>query len=359
MGFIIGTCLDINSNALGDSILKEHTHIFVNCVTFSNIGELTFPLSFKTVLDSGCISGLAAELFEHKKKHRHVKVILTINASGNLNIFNKLISIDTFKYTLIESICTAIRNYGLDGINIDWQHPISGVQPEKFAVFVKGLKLRFQQTQSLHLYDNLSLILTINPRINNIDYYKLDLYDSYVDFFHLKGYDLRDNWMKNVSHYNILYYNIKESINYLHKIGTYQNKIIIGIPFEGHVFYATEGFDKPYSYSKVLPYKDIVQLFDADVSIYDEEYGVSYIYEEGNFVSFEDNISVLNTIEYIKTEGIAGLISSNYKNDDEEYTITNTILKEFDDDKDISNNNILYITSEFANIALLDYHHIV
>lgn len=354
MGYIIGTCIDLEDDSIDEDILKKHTHVFLNSCTFTNQGELIFPQGFYyPITTSNSVSGIAAKVFNIKKEYRGVKTILTIDASGNLNVFNKIISIEEFRTTLVESICTAVRNYGLDGINIIWQHPISGVKPEVFALFVKAVKARFKQTQILHRYDQLLLCLTINPRISSIEYYRLDLFDDCIDLFHLMGHDMSDNWMKRVSHYNISYHDIKQSIKYLFSIGTLQNKILIGIPFHGHVFEGTLGYDEIYNKSYIKTYKDISTTYDITKACYNEEYGVSFIYDfnEKIYVSFEDPISVKESVKYMKEEGLAGIITSNHKNDDDCKSLTKIIINAIGNEKDTSNNNIIYITSQFTNIV--------
>lgn len=346
MGYILGTCIDISLDTELPLLLNKHSHIFLTSATFDKFGKLVLPLAFYdpgSIIDK-YISGMCSKLFEFKKKNRGVKLLLTVLASDNLMVFNKIICDDVYMDTLVESICDAVRNYGLDGVDIKWQHPVSGVKPEKFAVFIKTLKFRFTQIQMLHGYPVLTICITINPRITSLEYYNLDLYDEYIDLFHLKGYDIGENWMKYVSHYNVSYHDLRESVKCLSRIGTRMEKILIGIPFYGHMFQGTMGLHQTYKSSKIIPYKDI-SASDSTYK-YNQEYGVSCLEKENIYISFEDETSIYNKIVYMKTEGLGGIVSSG--TDD---TLTNYIYSLVP--KEESNNNIVYITSAFTNITIL------
>lgn len=344
MAYISGTCVDISVDTELPLLLNKHTHIFLTSAIFDKYGKLVLPLAFYdpgSIIDK-YISGMCSKLFEFKMKNRGVKLLLTVLASDNLMVFNKIICDDVYKETLVESICDAVRNYGLDGVDIKWQHPVSGVKPEKFANFIKTLKFRFTQIQMLHGYPVLTICITINPRITSLEYYNLDLYDEYIDLFHLKGYDIGENWMKYVSHYNISYHDLRESVKYLNRIGTRSEKILIGIPFHGHVFEGTSGLGQTYTSSRMVSHMNIYSTYVT----YNKEYGVSSTYneKENTYTSFEDETSIYNKIEYMKEEGLGGVVTS--ETDD---TLTNYISSIIP--IETSNNNIVYITSAFTNIA--------
>ena len=346
MGYILGTCIDISVDTELPLLLYKHTHIFLHSATFDRFGKIILPLAF---YDPSCIvdkyiNGMCSKLFELKTNNRGVKLLLTVLASDNLMVFNKIICDDVYMDTLVESICDAVRNYGLDGVDIKWQHPVSGVKPEKFAAFIKILKFRFTQIQMLHGYPVLTICITINPRITSLEYYNLDLYDEYIDLFHLKGYDIGENWMKYVSHYNVSYHDLRESVKYLNRIGTKSEKILIGIPFRGHMFRGTMGLKERYKSSRIIPYKDI-SICVSDTT-YNQEYGVSCMYDEKEkiYISFENETSIYNKIVYMKEEGLGGVVSSEI--DDTLSNYTSSIVP-----IEVSNNNIVYITSSFTNIS--------
>ncbi len=342
--FIFGTYLDISSDyTLDEDLFNKYTHVFLSSASFDKFGKLIFPIAFYHPIANKYISGMCARIFELKKKNRHIKVVLNIRASDDLMIFNKIISDNVFMDTMVESICDAIRNYGLDGIDIKWQHPVSGVKPERFAVFIKALKCRLLQIQMLHDYPTLLLCLTINPRMSSLEYYNLDLYDEYVDIFHLKGYDIDENWMKYVSHYNLSYHDLRESVRYINGLGTTTDKILIGVPFHGHMFEGTLGLDQIYKTSKMIPYQNIE---NKETATYNQEYGVACIYNKNicTYTSFEDETSIGNKIDYIKQSGLLGIISSETDN-----VLSNYISLSLP--KEQSNNNIIYNTSDFTNIS--------
>ncbi len=93
----------------------------------------------------------------------------------------------------------------------------------------------------------------------------------------------------------------------------------------------------------MIPYKDIQ---DKDMTTYNVEYGVSCIYntKKGMYSSFEDETSIHNKIEYMKQQGLSGVISSEIDDVLSTYVLSAVPKEE-------SNNNIIYITSSFTNIA--------
>jgi chitinase len=129
----------------------------------------------------GCLKQLALL----KKRNRHLKVMLSIGGQSNSSHFLPAITTSSGRTKFARSAVELVRDYGFDGLDIDWEFPKT---PEQAAAMVELLKAcrasldAFGATRSPPFRFELSCA---SP--GSYWYTKMDLrgMDRYLDFWNL------------------------------------------------------------------------------------------------------------------------------------------------------------------------------
>lgn len=107
------------------------------------------------------LTGLLANLFELKKKHRHLKVSMSIGGWSNNENFSQGVSNPDKLHRFVESSLALLVRYGFDGIDLDWEYPSSKTEAATYLELIKLLK---QGLTTIEIENNLpkaSFLLTI------------------------------------------------------------------------------------------------------------------------------------------------------------------------------------------------------
>lgn len=248
-----------------------------------------------------------------KKRAGHLKVLLSIGGWGSGN-FSEMAADADNRAAFAADCKRVIDQFGLDGIDIDWEYPTSNVagissspaDTENFTLMMRDIR-RAIGTSKLLTLATASTAAYINFK---------DIM-PYVDFVNIMAYDM-DNPPK---HNAPLYQSTKfgSSINcdkavkaHLAK-GVPASKLVLGMPFYGH------GRDV-FQYS--VQFKDI-KIPAGYNDCWDEEAMVPYVTDsKGSFVLSYDNArSIGLKCDYLLEKGLKGAMFWDDGGDDNNYTL--------------------------------------
>lgn len=199
----------------------------------------------------GYLKGCFNQLFKIKKKHRHLKVILSIGgwtysrnlAQGICNMYVR----ETFAKTAVK----LMGDLGLDGLEIDWEYPDNKFQAEDFVDVLKAMRIEMDiYTARVGLPAD-QFELTVATPAGPSQYKKLLLaqMDPSVSFWNIMCYDYAGPWSFLAQYHSNLFfgdYSCDTAIKHYLAAGIHPSKVVLGMPLYGRSFANTEGHGKPY-----------------------------------------------------------------------------------------------------------------
>ncbi|KAK8013549.1 chitinase [Apiospora marii] len=295
--------------------------------------------------------GCVKQLYLLKKAHRNVKVHLSVGGwTYSLNgRFASAVSTEPKRIQFAKSSVSLMKDWGFDGIDIDWEYPANASEAADFLALLKAVRAELDDyaARSVPGYHfRLTAAMPAGPD----KYTKLPLFDmaQIVDAFNLMAYDYAGSFSPVSAHQANLYSNPQNldstpfstdaAITDYLAVGVPRSKMILGMPLFGRAFENTSGLGKPYS--GVDPEKDTIA-------------GATYTFDKNvqQLISYDTPDMVKTKVDYLKSKALGGCMfweASGDRNDTESLIRTSYsslgALRQ-------SQNNLHYPDSIYANIA--------
>jgi chitinase len=241
----------------------------------------------------------------------------------------------------IQSVVDFLTRYDLDGLDIDWEypgmvgsgHPFRAEDKQNFTLLLKELRQRFnRETKRSHR----KLYLTIAAGASNeyLDHTEMAKVQRYVDTVNLMAYDYYEPSSDAITgHHAPLSTNaadpkkisVEASVLAFQRAGVPAAKILLGLPFYGHVWgQVAEGNHGLFQAGKPVPkgyapYSLITEtmLNHGFTRYWDSIASAPYLYsqEKQIFVSYEDPESLAAKCRYVLTHKLGGVMFWDYSGD--------------------------------------------
>ncbi|RAK97577.1 endochitinase 1 precursor [Aspergillus ibericus CBS 121593] len=203
----------------------------------------------------GCIK----QLYLLKKRHRHLKTLLSIGGWTYSPNFALPASTPTGRQTFARSAVHLLADLGFDGIDIDWEYPQNAAQAQDFVLLLQETRRELDRYATRYLQGK-RLLLTVAAPCGASNYTKLRMreMDQYLDFWNLMCYDFAGRWDERAGHMANLYssrsatgsgatpFNADEAITAYLSSGIKPRKLIFGMPLYGRAFENTDGPGHPF-----------------------------------------------------------------------------------------------------------------
>lgn len=279
-----------------------------------------------------------------KSSNPDLKILISVGGWNWSDKFSDTASTDAARTAFAKSCAEFLANYGIDGIDLDWEYPVGGGLPsnarriqdkQNFTLLLKEIREKLDEQE---LKDSKEYLLTIAGGASN--YYLKNIEPSnikeYLDYVNIMTYDLHGPW-DQYSDFNAPLYN-KSGSSPQYKIsidsiveawvnaGFTKDKLVIGIPFYGYMYQVnkenSDGLLQKFSDGKALSYSHIKTNYmnNNDYKKYfDSESMVPWLYNGETFISYDDSNSLKLKAEYIKDENLGGAmiweLSQDYNNE--------------------------------------------
>lgn len=294
-----------------DTVMPDPTLLTHINYAFAHIKSDFETLDIKTVSRLKKIAGL-------KSRNPDLKVLLSVGGWGAGN-FSEMAADDTHRKNFCNNCLAAIKQYNLDGIDLDWEYPTSssaGISSSSSDTknFTKLCK-ELRET----LGEDLLLTMASSSSAKYVDFKSCI---QYLDFVNLMTYDMGEPPSShNAGLYksSLTYRSCEESIQ-LHKSkGVPIEKMTMGVPYFGHwddkissdgVYYCRMKWDETKYTEK-----------------WDDTAKVPYLVDNsGTMVfSFDNEKSIALKADYVKKMKLLGIMYWNIEGDDKNWTLSKAI----------------------------------
>ncbi|XP_021191173.3 chitinase-3-like protein 2 [Helicoverpa armigera] len=281
-----------------------------------------------------------------KLKHDNpgLKILLSVGGAKNDNGFPDMVSNHQSRKTFIKSIKYLLRNYSLDGIDLDWEFPalhssqVGGRERQHFSQLLREIRMEYIREKKNYV---LTVAAAAQQTIVDVSY-DVDQLNQYVDFVNIMTYDFHyftkftpftgfnsPLYRRSTEQLYLATLNINYTVQMYRDKGLDRTKIVVGIPTYGHTFSLVNannhqvsspasGFGSLGS-SGFINYPDVCTFVSnaSNVTIVqDNEAKVPYLYREQEWVSYEGPQSVMEKAKFIIENDLGGAMIYSLNADD-------------------------------------------
>jgi chitinase len=270
-------------------------------------------------------------LNELKKKNPELKTLISIGGWDGSGRFSDAALTDSTRTAFADSCVEFVKKYGFDGIDIDWEYPVSGGLPgnsrrsedkHNFTLLLQKLREKLDEQGAA---DNRHYLLTMAAGAGSTYPKNIELsqIQKYLDYATIMTYDIHGMWDPYTDLLAPLYDNTDDSHQYKSSAdssikiwessGFPMDKLIMGIPFYGYQYStvknSNQGLYGMFSGAKPVNYNVIEKNFlnqKGYVRYFHSQSKVPWLYNGSTFISYEDPESIGIKTSYIKTKGLGG-----------------------------------------------------
>ncbi|HEY9045683.1 MAG TPA: glycosyl hydrolase family 18 protein [Ohtaekwangia sp.] len=191
----------------------------VSGIQFSKLTHVNYAFVLPTA--TGGLQGVDGARLQSLVSAGHangVKVLIAVGGwnDGNDSGFESLAANATYRTNFVNNLVNFVNQYGLDGVDIDWEYPDAGASSNNYSLLMQQL------STALHNQGKLLTAAVVAVGGSSI---QSNVF-GYVDFLNLMAYD---GGGSNHSTYDYAV----QSINYWKGRGLSASKAILGVPFYG------------------------------------------------------------------------------------------------------------------------------
>ena len=295
---------------------------------FANIGS-----DFKIMMGDPTIDSLNFEKLRLLKQQRpDLKTMISVGGWTWSNKFSDVALTDARRTTFADSVVMFITQNGFDGVDIDWEYPVSGglpaniTRPEDKTNFTLLLAKLREKLDAQGAIDGRSYLLSFAGAsgsfyASNTELKKLA---GYVNYATIMTYDMHGPWPGSVTDLNAPLYTPTENtpqykwscnaaVKQWADEGFPKTKMVMGIPFYGVQFNgvtnAGRGLYQTFTSGSSISYDKIVSNYLSKPAYTRYEHLdslVPWLFDGSTFISYDDPQSVSAKGRYIKDTGLGG-----------------------------------------------------
>lgn len=258
-----------------------------------------------------------AKIASLKKQVPDLNVLLSIGGWGS-GRFSEMAADSLKRLSFAKDCRRVVDEYGLDGIDIDWEYPTSSAagissSPDDTANFTKLMR----DIRRAIGNDRLLTLATVN-NANFIDF--VDIL-PYIDFVNTMSYDMGNPPYLHSALYDSENTNgntTDASVKAHLAKGVPPSKLVVGMPFYGRGKGPFHNF---------CDYRNLKEMPEGYTEMWDEKAMVPYIVDkDGKLVlGFENARSLAIKCDYVNNNGLHGAMYWDYSGDDENNTLRSTV----------------------------------
>ncbi|KAK9449465.1 glycoside hydrolase [Limtongia smithiae] len=271
------------------------------------------------------------ELYKLKRACPHVKVLLSVGGWTYSQQGCFAFSHDAGKRdAFARSARSMIDDFGLDGIDIDWEYPNAGAEAEYFVALLRATRSALDAGSGERRRYLLSIAAPCGE--TNMAALRVREMDSVLDFWNLMAYDFAGpGWSSRVAHQANLFAvptaesSCDSAVRHYTAHGVRPTKLVLGMPLYGRVFggctsaspgckfaghgsanadgAGTGSWEAGVFDYKALPRPGASEHFDSASGA-----GYSFDPSSREFVTYETPHSAVAKVRYVVEKGLGGVM---------------------------------------------------
>ncbi|MCX6217040.1 glycoside hydrolase family 18 protein [Spirosoma sp.] len=280
-----------------------------------------------------------------KRRNPDLKILISLGGWAWSENFSDAVVSDTGRVAFAASAVDIVREYQLDGIDIDWEYPgmkgednvFRPEDKENFTLLFKSLREQLNGLKKQTGKDY--LVTTALPGFEAIfTHTDMAQAQQYLDYINVMSYDFFTGGPQ-AGHHTNLYASGKVdkessgdlSVKRYEQAGVPASKLLLGIAFYGRAWQLQN--DNPKAHPRTITkvergggytfIKDSLLTNPAYKRHWDRRAKAPYLYNADlkRFVSYDDEKSVKAKCDYVKKNGLAGVMFWEYFSDQKMYLL--------------------------------------
>ena len=300
-----------------------------------------------------------AELKILRVHNPHLLILLSVGGWSGSEFFSDVASADLARKRFSESCLALVEKYGFDGLDLDWEYPVTGGKPTDHkrdsdkGNFVFLLKQMRADLDAFSHGRHLLLTIASTCYRNHLNDLSAKEISGVLDWFNLMCYDLDDMQPKLTSHGSALlawtthktnvgaakYANCDAAVRWYVDTGVPRKKIVLGVPFYGQVWAGVpdvnDGLYQAYSSRPgedgTLSFREIEESYLPTYSRHwDDRAKVPWLYKKETkiMISYEDPESIGAKARYVIHQNLGGIMFWDLGQDDSKSTLLGAIYRQ-------------------------------
>ncbi|MCR2805840.1 glycosyl hydrolase family 18 protein [Paenibacillus soyae] len=270
------------------------------------------------------------QLRKLKQRYPHLKTFISVGGWSWSGKFSDAALTDASRSAFADSAVSFLTKYGFDGIDIDWEYPVSGgmygnvkraADKQNFTLLMQKLREKLDEQGAK---DGKSYLLSLAGASggfyrSNVELSKLQ---QYADFINVMSYDLHGTWDSKTGFNAPLYRDpnsvfayetsVDDSMQGYLKAGVPAEKLVMGVPFYGYKYDAAantnKGLYQSFKGGTSVTYGHVVTKYlgKGYTRYFHPVSKVPYLYNGSSFISYDDPESIGHKAAYVKENNLAG-----------------------------------------------------
>ena len=273
-----------------------------------------------------------AALRDLREAWPHLKLLVSVGGWDYSTYFSDVASTAARRETFAQSCVDFLVEHGLDGIDLDWEYPVSGGLPgtvhrpqdkKNFTLLLQAIRTKLDR-QGRRDGKRYSLTIAGAAGADYLNKIEPEAVAELVDHIFLMAYDIHGPWDRYADLNAPLYTPSEDSPQYQNSVsdsiqrylqrGVPAEKLVLGMPLYGYCYQGVSsrnhGLYSSYDSASSVPYRTLVSQYLSDPAyqqLRHEEAQVPYLYGNGSFVTYEDPQSMAAKGALAREEGLGGI----------------------------------------------------
>ena len=334
---------------LSDIPAERLTHIHYAFAKISESGVLQLADARQDIqrpydhpLPGITLDGNFGELQKLKRRHSQLKTLISVGGWDWSRPFSRIAADSPSRQKFAASCADFVQRYGFDGIDLDWEFPVSGGQfpssgsrqdRENFVLLLRDVRAALDRLEQASESKRLLTVATPAGE-ENLRHIDLPQIHPLVDYVNVMTYDLWGSWDRMTNLQAPLNRprsapkgserrNVRDSVQRYLDGGVPAQKLVVGIPLYGRgvqgvadvnrgLFQRHRGPAHGTWGDEMFSFRDLTRnYFDRYPCYWDDVAKAGWLFapqENGLMISFEDRRSAGLKADYVRCAGLGGIM---------------------------------------------------